>query len=92
MAKCAASTKAQAKYLLPFFVLPWPLAFAIAQLDTPHASAVRGKLPHGGEAVNLAGLQHDRQRQRLANAGDRQQRLKCRPQFHTRMPPPVPPG
>jgi len=40
-----------------------PLAFAVGKFFTPHTPAVRGKVSHLRKSPDVAGLQHDRQRQ-----------------------------
>ena len=53
--------------------LPLPLPLPIAQIGAADAPAVGGNLADGGESANLAGLQHNRESQGAANAGNGQQ-------------------
>jgi hypothetical protein len=57
-----------------------PLAFAIAEFVTPDTPAVGGEIAHRGKPPDLAGLQHNGQGQDVANAADRQELAKGRPQ------------
>jgi len=57
------------------FDIALAFALAIAQFGTVHTTAIRGRVPNGGEASDLAGFQRDCLRENRPDAIDCQQVL-----------------
>src|SRR5438552_5850061 len=70
LAKFAASTNAQARYLLPFLTLPSPffLLLAIAGVHAVDAARVGCEVADVGEPIDRTSFQKNDGRERLADA------------------------
>ena len=59
--------KRPAEILVPVLGVAAAFALAVADLLTAHTPAIRGEVPYTGKSPDIAGLQHDRQRQDLSD-------------------------
>jgi hypothetical protein len=64
--------KRPGQILIAIFRVALAFAFPIAHLGAPHTPAVGRILADRGKAPNIPGLQHDGQRQNVADATDRE--------------------
>ena len=69
MAKWAASTNAQARYLLPFLVLPLPFFLPLLNFWLPTQRQYEAKFPTVENLAHVAGLQHDGECENLTDSG-----------------------